>query len=32
MRSIHEGARDMARILSQDDDEWITCRRERFCQ
>jgi transposase len=28
MRSIHEGARDMARILSQED-EWITSRRER---
>lgn len=28
MRSIHEGARDMARALSQED-EWITSRRER---
>jgi len=28
MRSIHEGARDMARVLSQED-EWITSRRER---
>ena len=28
MRSIHEGARDMARTLSQED-EWITSRRER---
>lgn len=26
--SIHEGARDMARALSQED-EWITSRRER---
>jgi len=28
MRSVHEGARDMARALSQED-EWITSRRER---
>ena len=28
MRSIHEGARDMARVISQED-EWITSRRER---
>lgn len=28
MRSVHEGARDMARVLSQED-EWITSRRER---
>lgn len=28
MRSVHEGARDMARALAQED-EWITSRRER---
>src|SRR3990170_3224123 len=28
MRSVHEGARDMARALSQED-EWIASRRER---
>jgi hypothetical protein len=27
-RSIHEGARDLARSLSQED-EWIASRRER---
>ena len=27
-RSIHEGARDLARALSQED-EWVTSRRER---
>ena len=27
-RSIHEGARDLARVLSQED-EWIASRRER---
>ena len=28
MRSIHEGARDMARMLSEED-EWLVSRRER---
>ena len=28
MRSIHEGARDLTRALSQED-EWIVSRRER---
>src|SRR3546814_20698740 len=28
MRSVHEGARDLARVIAQED-EWITSRRER---
>jgi len=28
MRSVHEGARDLARAIAQED-EWITSRRER---
>lgn len=28
LRSVHEGARDLARVIAQED-EWITSRRER---